>query len=187
MSRRAWTADLHLGHPAIIEYCKRPFKGVEHMNDRLIQEINMRCAPLDVLVHVGDAVTKGVARGIEGLRLKWADYRKRINCQVVLLEGNHDPQNKTKTVARHMISQIGPHRVFVSHYPTDSDTQDPDLMKWARLKCDYAICGHVHEKWEFKWDGKLLNVNIGVDQHNYRPVFDDELTTMVNKEWRGKT
>ena len=31
-----FTADLHLNHEKIIEFCDRPYKNAEHMNDRLI-------------------------------------------------------------------------------------------------------------------------------------------------------
>ena len=192
MSKRYWTADLHLGHGHLIDYCKRPFKSIEHMNERLIAEINMRCKPEDTLVHVGDAVTKGVAKGVEGLRLKWADYRKLIHCNVVMVTGNHDRQNKTKTVCDHMVCQVGPQRAFVTHYPSDSETHDPFLIDWVAESCNFVVCGHVHERWKFKMHGvthgkpPLLNVNVGVDQHNYRPLSDDELLGLVAQFKRGK-
>lgn len=182
MARRFWTSDWHLGHPAIIEYCKRPFKDVHHMNERLIGEANMRAKAEDTVVHVGDFVTKGVAKGVEGLRLKAVDYLKRLDAAYVLIEGNHDKQNKTKTVGRYMFTDIGPQHAFVSHYPTTAEHMPPSLLAYARASADFAIVGHVHEKWLYQWDGHgLLNVNVGVDQHNYRPISDDEILTLVNK------
>lgn len=182
MSRRFWTADWHLGHPAIIDFCKRPFRNVEHMNTRLIGNANMRAKEDDTLVHVGDFVTKGVARGVEGMRLKAKDYLKYIDASITLVEGNHDKQNKTKTVCEFMFCDIGPQRAFVTHYPTTAEHMPPALMDFVRSTCNFAICGHVHERWLFAWDGfGLLNINVGVDRWKYQPVSDDELLVAVDK------
>ena len=187
MSKRYWTADWHLGHPNILKYCKRPFHDVEHMNERLIAEANMRCGDDDNLIHVGDFVTRGGAKGVMGLKLKWNDYAKKINSNLVLLEGNHDHQNKTKTIGRHLICTISNFRVFVTHYPTDSDTHDPALIEWVYGNCHFAIVGHVHDHWDHKWThtshGKptFLNINVGVDVRNYRPISDDEVINEYNK------
>lgn len=182
MSKRYWTADWHLGHSNILNYCNRPFRDVEHMNERIIAEANMRAREDDNLIHVGDFVIRGVQKGIEGLRLKWNDYAKQINSNLVLLEGNHDKQNKTKTIGRDLISWVSHFRVFVSHYPTNSVTHDPELIDWVYGNCDFAVCGHVHDNWSHRWmsvsHGKppFLNINVGVDVRNYRPMSDDELT-----------
>ena len=157
------------------------------MNERLIAEANMRCGDDDNLIHVGDFVTRGGAKGVMGLKLKWNDYAKKINSNLVLLEGNHDHQNKTKTIGRHLICTISNFRVFVTHYPTDSDTHDPALIEWVYGNCHFAIVGHVHDHWDHKWThtshGKptFLNINVGVDVRNYRPISDDEVINEYNK------
>jgi calcineurin-like phosphoesterase family protein len=187
MSRRYWTADWHLGHPNVIKYCERPFRDAEHMNERLIAEANSRVRADDTLIHVGDFVTRGRAKGVEGLKTKWHEYASRIVGRLVLLEGNHDEQNKTKTVGRHLICRIGSYRVFVSHYPTDSETQDPALMEWVHATCHFALCGHVHNHWDHKWihvtHGRpgFLNINVGVDVRSMRPMSDDEVLNEYRK------
>ena len=55
--KRFWTSDWHLGSPAIIEYCDRPFKDVQHMNKRLIANANGRAKSNDVLISVGDMIS----------------------------------------------------------------------------------------------------------------------------------
>ena len=78
MSKRYWTADLHLGHANIAKYCSRPWlkpymlgpdgkwackemKDLcsENMNKGLIQKMNMRIKPEDTVMHVGDFCCKG--------------------------------------------------------------------------------------------------------------------------------
>lgn len=187
MSRRYWTADWHLGHGNIIKYCERPFNSIEHMTERIVGNANMRVKEDDVLVHVGDFCTRGVCKGVEGLRLYYRDYVKLVNGSIVLLEGNHDPQNKTKTVGRYMFAKIGEYMAFVSHYPTDSDIHPPSLIDAVYNTCHFAICGHVHEKWKTMkhhvthGQAPLLNINVGVDQHKFNPVSDDEIIAIYRK------
>lgn len=180
MSRRFWTADWHLGHGNIIEYCGRPFKSIDSMTSGIVQSSNSRVGKDDLLIHVGDFCTRGKARGVEGSRKKWTDYTKLMNGMVVLLEGNHDDQNKTKTAGMHMVVEIAGMPVFVSHYPTDAVQHDPMLIEWVHEKCSFAICGHVHEKWMVKWDKYIPNINVGWDQHRM-PISDDEVVNIYNK------
>lgn len=187
MSRRFFTADLHLGHANVIRYCARPYRDAEHMQKSLVANINSRVKEDDVLVHVGDFCTRGFAKGEEGSRLKARDYLKLINAPVVMVLGNHDRQNKTKTVCEYMFCDVGPQRAFVTHYPTTAPHMPPALMDFVRSTCQFAVTGHVHEKWLYQWDGHgLLNVNVGVDQWKYMPVSDDELLVAVNKIKRQK-
>lgn len=188
MSKRYWTADWHLGHGNIIGYCKRPFTSIEHQTERIIAEANMRVKHDDVLVHVGDFCTRGKAAGVEGLRLSYRHYVEQLNGTVVLTEGNHDGQNKTKTVATHMVVKIGNYVAFVSHYPTDAICHSPSLIDWVSQNCDFAICGHVHEKWKTMkhhvthGTKPLLNINVGVDRWKYRPISDDEVLNLFNTD-----
>lgn len=182
MSKRWWTADAHFGHGNIIRYCNRPFRDIEHMNERLIAGILERTRPGDSLIHVGDFACRGNEKSVEGLRLPWTFYADQIKARLVLLEGNHDKQNKVKTVGRHLFCRIGHFSAFVSHLPTDNEDHDPLLMDYVRRTCDFAVCGHVHDSWTTKECNGILNVNVGVDAHRYRPISDDELLAVYLKE-----
>jgi len=176
---RYWTADMHLGHGRCIEYCKRPFRDCHHMNKWLIKEANMRINDDDVCVHVGDFSMK------DGWRC-----RQRLNGNWLFLRGNHDKNNKVKTVADWMFLRLSHFRIFVSHVPyfyrDESRTATyhlPDeLVAFVESTCDFAVCGHVHEKWHVSMDGKIPTINVGVDVNNYRPVSDAELLEIYKKE-----
>lgn len=204
MSKRYWSADLHLCHANICIYCKRPWLRSEDLNndhhwissqaalqtatrmtDGLVREFNMRVKPEDRVVHVGDFMNRGVAKGVPGLRLSWLDVLAKFNGHWTLLEGNHDGQNKVKCIASWMISEIGNYRAFVCHYPTFHENMDPYLAEYVMRVCDFAICGHVHDHWKTMWDMKLLNINVGVDVRKYRPVSDDEIIGIYEKEKRN--
>ena len=52
-----FTADTHLGHRRILEYCKRPFSCVEEMDEVIVENINSLVKPNDMLIHLGSIVT----------------------------------------------------------------------------------------------------------------------------------
>ena len=205
MSRRLWCADVHLNHGNICIYCNRPWlhpedinpytnkfltpelalDTAERMNIGLRKEINMKVKPEDTVIHVGDFMTRGKARGVEGLRTHWHEEIKKLNGTWVLLRGNHDDQNNIKTIGTWMICNVGPYMAFVSHWPTmDTRYNPPALIKYVKDNCDFAICGHVHDKWRVQWDDKLLNINVGVDVHKFRPIGDDEIIGIFESEKR---
>ena len=76
------TADLHLGHVNIIEYCDRPFSDVDSMNEAIVERWNQTVAAEDRVLVLGD-----VAMGRIDDTLKIA---RRLNGVKVLLTGNHD-------------------------------------------------------------------------------------------------
>lgn len=72
-----FTSDTHFGHANVLEFCERPWGTVEEMDDALVDAINGRVAPDDVLYHLGDfsfKMTVEAARELRG-RLFWR-FRK---------------------------------------------------------------------------------------------------------------
>lgn len=202
---RYFTSDQHLGHANIVRYCKRPILRKGDVNeagewaspeialqiaskndDFIIKHANMRVKAVDTVISVGDFLNYGNVKGVKGLRNKYDDYLKLLNGKYVLIEGNHDDQNGVKTDGRVLFVMIANLRVFVSHYPTDNPRQDPDLMKWVKKNCAFAICGHVHNQWATQWDEHLLNINVGVDSHRYFPISDQEVFNIYEKAIRMK-
>ena len=49
-----FTADLHLGHSNIIDYCGRPFANVDAMSRALIDNWNQAIAEDDTIWVIGD-------------------------------------------------------------------------------------------------------------------------------------
>src|SRR3989344_4017153 len=92
------TADHHFNHKNIIEYCKRPFKTVEEMNETMIERWNRRVGKDDLVIHLGDF-------GL-GNKEKINEIRKRLNGTIILIKGNHDRVIKDFIVVRDSI-QIG--------------------------------------------------------------------------------
>ena len=170
-----FTSDLHFGSSNIIKYCDRPFKSADHMNKRLLAEINMRCKPEDTLYHVGDFVLYGKERGIENTRVKASEYEKMINCKVIHILGNHDRNNSVKNGIDGAYIRLSKDCLaWVQHHP-------PGYNDVVPPKANVYLCGHVHEKWKkIKYCNSVV-VNVGCDVWNFRPVSKVELLQYIRQ------
>lgn len=77
-----FTSDTHFGHANIIKLCNRPFKDVEEMNEKLIENWNKVVSEDGTVFHLGD-----FAFGGSGL---WNSVIPRLNGQIYLIIGNHE-------------------------------------------------------------------------------------------------
>lgn len=84
---RWFIADTHFGHHNVIEYDKRPFKDVDHMNDQMIERWNSVISATDTVYHLGDSAFLPV--DIQ------SNILSRLNGRKVLIRGNHDKSENT--------------------------------------------------------------------------------------------
>jgi calcineurin-like phosphoesterase family protein len=175
MSKIFFTSDYHLGHANIIKYCNRPFTNIESMNETIIRNHNNRVKPEDIVFHDGDFCfknTKGGKEG-EGSLLRSEDWRKRLNGNIIFIQGNHDNHNSLHTPIRHILLEYGGYSIFLVHNP-EHYNKDYDLN----------FVGHVHEKWKFRKDNfnKIL-INVGVDVWKFMPVTFEEIISAMS-HWK---
>lgn len=178
MAHKFYTADWHLSSQLINKKCNRPFESVLEMNSSLIANCNAIASLEDTVVHLGDFMIYGKDQGEQGLKINPQFFIKQIDATFLNLEGNHDPTNKTKSIGWFMQTHLGQifSDVSAAHWPS-YDPRIRDLVKpgWIHL------CGHVHNKWKYfiDKDRQVLNINVGVDVWNYRPVSETELISFV--------
>jgi len=186
-----FSADLHFGHENIIKYCSRPFRSLEHMNTSLIRNWNQRVKEDDVVFHVGDFCFRS---GVQGTKIKYAlSWEKQLSGKIIHIAGNHDRNNSVRSLIESSILKISKYKVWVQHRP-------PEKMLEISEKCDFVICGHVHEKWKVKINkqidtngsiGKVFVdlesdidipiINVGCDVWNFMPIKLDELLGYYEK------
>lgn len=170
------TADWHLAHngseerKGVIQFCNRPFKTTDHMDEAIIGNCNQRVKPSDTLIHAGDFCFNGRV----GSRIKASEWESKINCKVIFIQGNHDRSNSVKGMLQLAMIELSGYRVLVQHAPP---AKVPDGF-------DFAICGHVHSAWKHLWVDNRLIINVGVDVWNYRPVRADEVVSYYQRELR---
>jgi calcineurin-like phosphoesterase family protein len=153
-----FTSDTHLGHARVIDYCKRPFRDVEHMDDELVRRWNARVGSDDTVYHLGDFAM--------GPKANLAGYRQRLNGRIRLVLGNHDRSYMAMReagfdeVLKWSMPTLDGHPLFLRHIP----------RPWP-LEAGIHLCGHVHERW--RRQGNVINV--GVDQWDFEPKTLQEL------------
>lgn len=171
-----FTADFHLNHKNIIEYCNRPFDSVEEMNDTLIDNTNAIVGRDDILYYLGDFALSPK---------QISELRARINCQnIILIMGNHDPHDKKDR----------PHPVLLENFQS--------VHNMLRVKVVYKeqkksiILNHYamrvwrnshHGSWHLyaHSHGNLyddltsLSFDVGVDCHNFMPLNVDQIGAIM--------
>ena len=165
-----FTSDWHLNDELILKVCKRPFKSAARMTEVLIKQANQRAKDkTDTIIHVGDFIQRGLDRGT-GVRedqISARDALKQIAANVILLEGNHDENNRCNTMGKVLLRKVGKFDCIVQHFPCTV----PQAFRFCSDAGEVIIniCGHVHDKWAFKFDEytNVLNVNVGIDIYPY--------------------
>ena len=194
------TADTHFGHERIIELADRPFRSVEEMNEKLIENYNAVVGPRDTCYHLGDACMGKLADSLPLLQ--------RLNGNKILILGNHDrpsvayqhkkPEAREKWLRSYheyflviqetlTLPLCSGEDVLLCHYPY-LDPEFTDHAYEGRYEAlqpvnegKWLIHGHVHGQWKFK--GKQINV--GVDVWQYAPVALDTVLDIIRDNPNG--
>jgi len=173
-----FTADLHLGHRNIIDYCNRPFAGVDEMNRALVSNWNQTVADNDTVWVVGDFALGKVAATLA--------LTGELNGRKILVAGNHDrcwhghgrraagwterylDAGFDEVIQGETTVDLGDTTATVCHFPYRGDSHDHDRFAEHRPldRGQWLIHGHVHEKWT--QSGRM--VNVGVDVADFRPI-----------------
>lgn len=184
MARKFFTSDFHFGCKSLMEIDKWPFKTIEKHDATLIRSCKERAKPEDTIYHLGDlALFHSDGHYKErayGLDVKPYELIKDIPATFINIRGNHDLNNKVKSVcdSMHMFLSKRFPSVSLSHYPTYDTRIDPSC-----LTAPIHLCGHVHSKFRhcLDLDHRILNVNVGCMVWGFKIIAEDELTAYLNK------
>ena len=134
-----FTSDTHWGHKNIIGFCNRPYKSVEEMNEKLIENWNSVVPEDGIVFHLGDFAFGGTPL--------WKSVCERLNGKIHLVIGNHDMKNLRagaeslfESVNIQLQLNIDGRAVYLNHYPFlcyGGAWRDPKDAVWQ-------LFGHVH-------------------------------------------
>jgi len=180
-----FVSDTHYGHSAIIKFCDRPFKDVEEMNYKLIENWNKKVPQDGIVFHLGDFAWGGYPF--------WKSIREQLNGKIILIKGNHDEKNLTQTAAQELFEHVAyqmkieveGRKMYLNHFP---------FLCYAGVYRDpkglvYSLYGHVHSGPNKQGQDipRLVNCfptqyDVGVDNNNYEPISWYELNEKIQKQ-----
>ncbi len=167
-----FTSDLHFFHTNVIEFCNRPFKDVEDMNQQLIRRWNDRVKYDDHIWVLGDisfgneAQTRIVLHQLSGIKH--------------LIVGNHDRKGRSDRLFNRDYKdffvdshdyyrlKVDGHKFVLCHFP---------FYSWERGYIN--LHGHLHNSASYK--NKYNQYDVGVDANLYMPVSVEEAVKAAQK------
>ena len=175
-----FTSDTHFYHSNIINFCGRPFKNVEVMNETLIANWNSVVGPDDIVFHLGDFCLGGSA--------EWINILNRLNGKIYLIVGNHDIKNlrqgyysRFEHIAMQMHIEVGKQKIYLNHCPF--------LCYGGAYRDTWQLFGHVHtSKQNSGIDAPRLHMlfptqyDVGVDNNNFTPVSFEEVKRIIERQ-----
>lgn len=201
LRKNIWfTSDPHFGHAKCIEYCSRPYKSADEMDEKLIANWNRVVQPQDTVIVVGDFF-------MYHKKAKLKEILTRLHGKKILVRGNHDmSQSEMHTVGFDLVCdsmtmQMAGETVNISHYPYKKKTifyRFWDFMHWIdpkkyfkprrfknQLDDDgrFLIHGHTHSK-RIK-SGKRM-IHVGVDAHGFRPISFQRVADIISAIKHGR-
>ena len=169
--KRFLIADTHFGHANIIQYAKRPFRDVTHMDEMLIRSWNQVVQGEDLVYVLGDFTLSRRKDIISALL-------QRLNGRKVLIMGNHDTRkpldylNCGFEVATRKPMMVEPGIILMHEPLEDLELISPNYLYFF---------GHVHDK-RCPMDDKENCRCVSVERIGYRPADFD----LLIKEMRRK-
>lgn len=180
-----FTSDLHFCHRNIMNYCNRPWKTVEEMNEALINNWNSVVKDDDIVFNLGDFAFASNS--------KWKEILERLKGKHYLILGNHDvsryPSDKImglfERVEQQMLLKIDEQYVYLNHYPFlcyGGSWKNPEHAVWQ-------LFGHTHSSPNSSGldDSRLVHLfpyqyDVGVDNNNYTPVSFKQVKDIINSQ-----
>lgn len=177
-----FTADPHFGHGNIIHHTGRPFIDADEMDETILRNWNAVLKPGDRLYILGDFVGQ---RRPAPLIQHYFDLINLSPDAIVLVLGNHDNEQATRKVFRHVYTRYEYRHVKL---PGETHRQRIVLDHYAMRvwngsgKGTWHLYGHSHGNLE---DLKTMkSFDVGVDSHYFKLLsFDDVAWLMADKSF----
>lgn len=172
MSKIWITSDQHFSHPKgrIIEYCNRPYKNVDEMDEDMISRWNSVVSDEDEVYHLGDFCLAPLERQQSVFQALKGHKR--------LVLGNHDGSQSRmervgfEFVAKAMDLHYRDRFIYMVHNPDHYS----NILRWHH---DMVLYGHCHDKTPDKCAKMKGWVNCCVENFDYTPVLLDTLIERV--------
>jgi len=159
MSTYAYS-DPHFDSEKIINYCNRPFKSVEDMNETLIMNYNNVVGKNDVCYWLGDVMYGATKEKVRHIL-------SRMHGRKYLILGNHDRSHRAAWWCDAGFDRVFENPVYLAQYYIML-SHEP-LPEFGSMPPIVNFHGHIHiQDYDFKNHNQCINVS--VEKTDYRPV-----------------
>ena len=181
-----YTSDTHFGSERALTLSKRPFKSVDEMNWKIIENWNNRVHPNDKIYHLGDFG-----------ELWPVQY---LNGEIFLIEGNYEKDeiiknNEYKKILEKYFDKIYEEpfinddfdfsKKILCHEPLEG-LKLYNIIKYKKIpdykNINFILFGHIHGRQKIKEFG----IDVGTDANNYYPLSEEEVQFLKNAIYNEK-
>ena len=180
-----FTSDLHFGHRNILNFCKRPWKTTEEMDEALISNWNSVVPECGIVFNLGDFAFMSNS--------KWKEIIGRLNGEHHLILGNHDitryPGHQVMELFAGVYQQlhlkIENKHVILNHYPflcyggTYRAPENAVIQLYGHVHSGPDANGKDIERLKYLFP---YQYDVGVDNNNYTPVSWKQVKEIINKQ-----
>lgn len=171
MTKTFFTSDCHFYHKNIIDFCKRPFGSVEHMNESLINNWNSVVENQDHVWMLGDFSF--------GSYEETATILEQLKGHKHLIVGNHDRKGRADKLfnrdwADYFVDshdyfrlKVDGEKFVMCHFP---------FASWERGYIN--LHGHLHSPAGYQ--NKYRQYDVGMDANNYTPILLSDVVKRAN-------
>jgi calcineurin-like phosphoesterase family protein len=176
MRESYFSADWHLFHRQIIEYCSRPFKNIREMHEFIVIEHNKTVKETDQFWLIGDVTMLGPSHGQRVQKVL-----EKFNGQMHLVLGNHDTWKPQMYIdygfaSMHTVMwfEAEGYRFYLAHDPSMYTVieNDPKAV---------LLCGHIHKLFKTLLPEKRV-INVGIDVWDYKPVSGETILNLLSEK-----
>jgi calcineurin-like phosphoesterase family protein len=175
------TSDLHFYHRNVIQYCNRPFKDRDEMNEKLLNNINETVSYEDTLHVLGDFAFAGVKKHSEILS-------RIVAHKKILYTGNHDWDKKPEKLLSLGWTEVKEGwtdweykgiKFRLCHFPF-AEHDHTDHIRYKEFRppregCDWLLCGHIHTLFNVMGN----QINVGCDAWGFKPLSMDYIVAVT--------
>jgi len=160
-AERVWLiSDTHFDHTNIIRYCKRPFVGIEEMNEYIVQQWRCTVALNDIVYFLGD-----MAFGRGSRNPRW--WATRLSGKITWIKGSHDKGIRPTSIIDGVEGVVLSETIVCNgiEFMLVHDTLNAGVNGWQ----GWVIHGHNHDNQpHFSWVRRRVNVSVEVI--DYKPI-----------------
>lgn len=175
-----FTSDTHFNHSKIIEFCNRPARDRDEMNEMLIDRWNERVKPGDMIYHMGDFAFCG--KTLRKIIINQLNGRK------FLVRGNHDPDSNQwwLDAGFEWVRDYYKLKETISYEDDEGETKQYvqpivlchfPILSWDNMAHgSWHLHGHCHGSLPMS---RMMRLDVGVDTNNWYPYSLEEIQKIM--------